>query len=123
MGQAPSTFDSELPEPRVEGPGNDSPRGLALIAHGRFGSMNGLVVRKLAEYFRDERRLRVVTWDDLAVWDGRDCHADWTVWTGDVAQHHYNVGVASTRSFVIASRCHGANECLWILFLPIQLTW
>lgn len=92
MGQAPSSFDSERPEPRVEDP-ESSPRGLALITHGRFGNKDQPVVRKLAEYFREERQLRVVTWDDLAVWDGRDFHADWAIWTGDVAQNHYNVSL------------------------------
>ncbi|KAG8163179.1 hypothetical protein KVR01_007657 [Diaporthe batatas] len=99
MGQAPSSFDSERPEPRVEDP-ETPPRGLALIAHGRFGNMNGFVVRKLAEYFREERRLRVVTWDDLVVWDGRDFHADWTIWIGDVAHHHYNLTRSNRQHFL-----------------------
>jgi hypothetical protein len=95
MGQAPSSFDSERHEPRVEDPDTHDdgtpPRGLALIAHGRFASKDQPVVRRLAEYFRNERRLRVVTWDDLAV-GGRGFLGDWSVWVGDAAANHYNVG-------------------------------
>lgn len=94
MGQAPSTHEAGRRDLRVENPdGEDGPRGLALIAHGRFGSMDGPAVRALAEYFRTERRLRVVTWDDLAV-GGRGFQADFSIWNGEVAADDYNVSTS-----------------------------
>lgn len=91
MGQTPSSPGAGRRELRVEAPDDAAaPRGLALIAHGRFSSMDQPVVRSLAEYFRNERKLRVITWDDLAV-GGRGFQADFSIWAGDVAVDDYNV--------------------------------
>ncbi|KUI53290.1 hypothetical protein VP1G_00796 [Cytospora mali] len=90
--------NTNLPETRVEDPGPQdaatgtaatSPRGLALIAHGRFANKDQRLVRGLAGYFRDERRLRVVTWDD---WEagGRGVWEDLEVWNGEVGARDYN---------------------------------
>ncbi|CAJ2513286.1 Uu.00g014050.m01.CDS01 [Anthostomella pinea] len=64
MGQGPSHDVAEL-ETRVEDPQDGRrPEGLALIAHGRLGgSFDQAPVRLLAEYFRNQRHLRVVTWN------------------------------------------------------------
>ncbi|KAL2285659.1 hypothetical protein FJTKL_07676 [Diaporthe vaccinii] len=51
--------------------------------------MDALVFRSPAEYFRNERRLRVVTRDDLDV-GGRGFQADFSVWVGDVGVDDYN---------------------------------
>lgn len=111
MGQAPSSPEAGRRELRVEDPEDAvAPRGLALIAHGRFGSMDGPVVRSLAEYFRNERKLRVVTWDDLAV-GGRGFQSDFSIWVGDVAVDDYNVSnICSTRKFTsFVAGSHSGN--------------
>ncbi|KUI67443.1 hypothetical protein VM1G_02925 [Cytospora mali] len=104
MGQSSShttitvPSNTNLPETRVEDPGPQdvatgtaatAPRGLALIAHGRFANKDQQLVRGLAGYFRDERRLRVVTWDD---WEagGRAVWEDMEVWNGEVGARDYN---------------------------------
>lgn len=103
MGQAPShdaNNDRNI-ETRVEDPGQwdqsagtasaGPPRGLALVAHGRFGNKDQPLVCGLAEYFHDERRMRVVTWDDLQA-GGRGMWKDLQIWTGEVGVGDYNVG-------------------------------
>lgn len=116
MGQASShdtttTTNNNL-DIRVEDPGpRDAatgtaaacvvPQGLALIAHGRFANKDHTLVRGLAEYFRDERRLRVVTWDDLEA-GGRGLSEDLMVWTGEVGAGDYNVSFLSLSLCVCA---------------------
>lgn len=55
------------------------PRGLALVAHGRFAGKDRPLVRGLAGDCRDGRRLRVVTWDGLDAGGGWE---DLQTWTG-----------------------------------------
>lgn len=49
------------------------------------------MVRRPAEYFRKERNLRVVTWDDLAV-GGRGFQADFSIWVENGAIDYYHTG-------------------------------
>ncbi|KAI5863685.1 hypothetical protein GGS23DRAFT_596190 [Durotheca rogersii] len=91
MGQAPSQVDLET---RVEDPpGGARPRGLALVAHGRLGgTMDQPPVRRLAEYLRDARRLRVVTWNARGVGASAGGN-EWSspaVWTGGPSVDDYN---------------------------------
>lgn len=94
MGQGPSAETVHL-ETRVEDPPNGAlPKGLALIAHGRLGGdMNGPVIRQLAEYFRDKRQLRSVTWNARGVGasGGGNEWSDLGIWMGDAAINDYNV--------------------------------
>ncbi|KAI0836059.1 hypothetical protein F5Y06DRAFT_275127 [Hypoxylon sp. FL0890] len=80
-------------ETTVEDPKNgDVPRGLALIAHGRSGGhFDNPVVRTLAEYLRDARQLRVVTWNDRGIGqsEGGNEWTDYGIWVGDVTVSDY----------------------------------
>ncbi|OTA90856.1 hypothetical protein M434DRAFT_397629 [Hypoxylon sp. CO27-5] len=74
-------------ETRVEDPNNgNNPRGLALIAHGRLGgTFDDPVVRTLAEYLRNQRQLRVVTWNARGIGqsEGGNEWTDFSIWVGD----------------------------------------
>ena len=96
MGQTPSAPSNEpiLLETRVEEPTSTPPNGLALIAHGRLGgTFDQPPVRLLAEYLRDKRSLRVVTWNARGIgqsgggseWSGLE------VWTGGPGVEDYKV--------------------------------
>lgn len=93
MGQAPSR-DVYL-ETRVEDPPNESkPRGLALVAHGRLGgNFDQPPVRLLAEYLRDKRQLRVVTWNARGIGqsEGGDEWTNFGTWIGDTGIDDYHV--------------------------------
>ncbi|KAI1371213.1 Alpha/Beta hydrolase protein [Hypoxylon crocopeplum] len=93
MGQGPSHDEVHL-ETRVENPKNGKdPQGLALIAHGRLGgTFDQPPVRLLAEYLRDERQLRVVTWNARGM-GGSGGGNEWThlgVWLGDAGISDYH---------------------------------
>ncbi|KAI4864051.1 hypothetical protein F4820DRAFT_424831 [Hypoxylon rubiginosum] len=92
MGQAPSR-DVYL-ETRVEDPPNESkPRGLALVAHGRLGgNFDQPPVRLLAEYLRDKRQLRVVTWNARGIGqsEGGDEWTNFGTWIGDTGIDDYH---------------------------------
>ncbi|KAI0122292.1 hypothetical protein F4814DRAFT_408245 [Daldinia grandis] len=93
MGQGPSHDIVQL-ETRVEDPGNgESPKGLALIAHGRLGgSFDQPPVRLLAEYLRDKKQLRVVTWNARGIGrsEGGNEWTDFGVWIGDAGINDYH---------------------------------
>ncbi|KAI1409289.1 Alpha/Beta hydrolase protein [Hypoxylon sp. FL1857] len=89
MGQGPS-HEVRL-ETRVENPSNgNDPRGLALISAGRAGGhFDNPPIRALAEYLRDKRQLRVVTWNPRGMGQSEGGN-EWTnfgVWVGD-----YSIG-------------------------------
>ncbi|KAL7619814.1 hypothetical protein AAE478_010359 [Parahypoxylon ruwenzoriense] len=90
MGQAPSHVDLET---RVEDPWDGkTPRGLALIAHGRLGgTFDQPPVRLLAEYMRDVRQLRVITWNARGIGKsgGPNEWGDFGVWMGDPSVDDY----------------------------------
>ncbi|KAI2616742.1 Alpha/Beta hydrolase protein [Hypoxylon sp. NC1633] len=93
MGQGPSHEEVQL-ETRVEDPKNGrDPRGLAFIAHGRLGgTFDQPPVRLLAEYLRDERQLRVVTWNARGM-GGSGGGNEWTdfgTWIGDAGINDYH---------------------------------
>lgn len=96
MGQGPSQDVVPL-ESLTENPEDGSPpQGLALIAHGRLGgNKDSPPVRRLADYFRQERNLRVVTWNDRGVGrsGGGNEWSDLGVWMGDAGVGDYNVSV------------------------------
>jgi alpha/beta superfamily hydrolase len=101
MGQSQSTNQESITlETRIEDPPPSSsntttiPKGLALIAHGRLGgTYDQPPVRLLAEYLRDKRQLRVVTWNARGIgnsqggneWSGFD------VWLGEPGVADYKV--------------------------------
>lgn len=86
MGQGPSHEEVKL-ETRVEDPTNgEEPQGLALIAHGRLGgTFDQPAVRLLAEYLRDRRQMRVVTWNarGMGQSEGKNEWSDFGVWIGE----------------------------------------
>lgn len=96
MGEGPSQDVVPL-ESLTENPEDGSPpQGLALIAHGRLGgNKDSPPVRRLADYFRQERNLRVVTWNDRGVGrsGGGNEWSDLGVWMGDAGVGDYNVSV------------------------------
>ncbi|KAI1808566.1 hypothetical protein F4811DRAFT_499818 [Daldinia bambusicola] len=93
MGQGPSSQVVQL-ETRVEDPVNgEPPRGLALIAHGRLGgNFDQPPVRLLAEYLRDKRGLRVVTWNARGIGrsEGGNEWTDFGIWVGDAGINDYH---------------------------------
>ncbi|KAI0844038.1 hypothetical protein F5Y00DRAFT_249654 [Daldinia vernicosa] len=93
MGQGPSHDIVQL-ETRVEDPQNGkSPKGLALIAHGRLGgNFDQPPVRLLAEYLRDKKQLRVVTWNARGIGrsGGGNEWTDFGVWIGDAGINDYH---------------------------------
>ena len=92
MGQGPS-HEAVFLETRIEDP-IDTPRGLALIAHGRLGgTFDQPPVRLLAEYLRDVRQLRVVTWNARGIGQsgGGNEWSDFGVWRGDAGVLDYKV--------------------------------
>ncbi|KAI0382428.1 hypothetical protein F5Y04DRAFT_252642 [Hypomontagnella monticulosa] len=92
MGQGPSHDEVQL-ETRVEDPKDASPKGLALVAHGRLGgNFDQPPVRLLAEYLRDVRQLRVVTWNARGIGNSGGGN-EWTnfgVWIGDAGILDYD---------------------------------
>lgn len=92
MGQGPSR-DAVTLEIKIEDP-EETPRGLALIAHGRLGgTFDQPVVRLLAEYLRETRKLRVVTWNARGMGQSKGGN-EWTdfgVWLGDAGIFDYKV--------------------------------
>lgn len=93
MGQNTS-HEAVYLETRVEDPPNGDPQGLALLSHGRLGgSYDQPPIRLLAEYLRDKRRLRVVTWNNRGVGNsgGQSEWNDFGVWVGDAGINDYNV--------------------------------
>ncbi|KAJ6460823.1 hypothetical protein C8R47DRAFT_1160284 [Mycena vitilis] len=93
MGQGSSSETLHL-ETRVENPTDGvPPLGLALIAHGRLGgTFDQPEVRKLAEYLRDQRRLRVVSWNSRGngASGGGNEWSDLGIWMGDAGVADYN---------------------------------
>ncbi|KAI2775252.1 hypothetical protein F4815DRAFT_487502 [Daldinia loculata] len=93
MGQGQSHDIVQL-ETRVEDPKNgESPKGLALIAHGRLGgNFDQPPVRLLAEYLRDKKQLRVVTWNARGIGQsgGGNEWTDFGVWIGDAGINDYH---------------------------------
>lgn len=93
MCQTPSQ-DAYL-ETRVEDPQDGlKPRGLALMAHGRLGgTFDQPPVRLLAEYLRDKRQLRVVTWNARGIGqsEGGDEWTNFETWIGDTGINDYHV--------------------------------
>ncbi|KAI1385526.1 uncharacterized protein F4822DRAFT_413329 [Hypoxylon trugodes] len=85
MGQGPS--QEVYLETRVENPPDGrEPQGLALIAHGRLGgNFDQPPVRLLADYLRDKRQLRVVTWNARGIGQsgGGNEWTDFSTWIGD----------------------------------------
>lgn len=100
MGQQQSHEPPDL-EIRVEDPAYEGttlpPKGLALIAHGRFGgTMDQPLVRQLAYYFLSERCLRVVTWNARGMGNsgGKNEWGDLGSWIGVAGVEDYNVSVS-----------------------------
>ncbi|KAI1207707.1 uncharacterized protein F4807DRAFT_434318 [Annulohypoxylon truncatum] len=93
MGQGTSHMEVRL-ETRVENPTNGKePQGLALIAHGRLGgTFDQPPVRLLAEYLRDKRQMRVVTWNARGMGrsEGGNEWTDFGTWTGDAGISDYH---------------------------------
>ncbi|KAK6953058.1 hypothetical protein Daesc_005357 [Daldinia eschscholtzii] len=93
MGQGSSSQVVQL-ETRVENPSNgEPPCGLALIAHGRLGgTFDQPPVRLLAEYLRDKRGLRVVTWNARGIGrsGGGNEWSDFGIWIGDAGINDYH---------------------------------
>ncbi|KAI1099021.1 hypothetical protein F4804DRAFT_323125 [Jackrogersella minutella] len=93
MGQGSSHNEVRL-ETRVENPKDGKePQGLALIAHGRLGgTFDQPPIRLLAEYLRDKRQLRVVTWNarGMGQSEGGNEWTDFGIWIGDAGINDYH---------------------------------
>jgi hypothetical protein len=104
MGQGQSRSTNQL-QVRIEHPPAGHPtKGLAFIAHGRLGgNYDQPQIRCLADYLRNQKLCRVVTWNerDAEWWDAG-------AWVGDAAIQDYKVGVSVTPR--LAS--HAQSNCI-----------
>ncbi|KAI1136526.1 hypothetical protein F5Y05DRAFT_405421 [Hypoxylon sp. FL0543] len=125
MGQSPS-HEVRL-ETKVEEPENgNAPQGLALISHGRAGGhFNDPAVRTLAEYLRDVRRLRVVTWNARGIGrsEGGNEWTDYGIWTGDVTIADYRRMLQESMSKYVQDFPEAQNAQLFLCGYSAGAIW